>query len=85
MSTHEQLQSENKTLHTDLRALTATISSQGARIAELEEKLSSAVTSADRMYDAIIKYSKDDHLSFGEDIEATEAYHAFMASYGDKA
>ncbi len=36
MSTHEQLQSENKTLHTDLQALTATISSQGARIAELE-------------------------------------------------
>ncbi len=37
MSTHEQLQSENKTLHTDLQALTATISAQGARIAELEE------------------------------------------------
>ncbi len=37
MSTHEQLQSENKTLHTDLQALTATISAQGARIAELED------------------------------------------------
>ncbi len=36
MSTHEQLQSENKTLHTDLQALTATISAQGARIAELD-------------------------------------------------
>ncbi len=39
MSTNEQLQSENKTLHTDLQALTATISAQGARIAELEEEL----------------------------------------------
>jgi len=37
MSTHAQLQSENETLHTDLQALTATISSQGARIAELED------------------------------------------------
>ncbi len=42
MSTHEQLQSENKTLHTDLQALTATISTQGARIAELEDLLSQA-------------------------------------------
>ncbi len=39
MSTHEQLQSENKTLHTDLQALTATISAQGARIAHLETML----------------------------------------------
>jgi len=37
MSTNEQLQSENKTLHADLQALTSTIGAQGARIAELEE------------------------------------------------
>ena len=39
MSTHEQLQSENKTLHTDLQALTATISAQGAELAEARELL----------------------------------------------
>ena len=44
MSTHEQLQSENKTLHTDLQALTATISAQGARIAELEEALNKIIS-----------------------------------------
>ena len=43
MSTHEQLQSENKTLHTDLQALTATISAQGARIAEQDKQLERAM------------------------------------------
>ena len=44
MSTHEQLQSENKTLHTDLQALTATISAQGAELAEARELLKDALT-----------------------------------------
>jgi len=39
MSTHAQLQSENETLHTDLQALTATISAQATMIGDLEEDL----------------------------------------------
>ncbi len=62
MSTHEQLQSENKTLHADLQALTATISAQGAEVDKLEKIIAfmcHVCGVSDKQLKLIVKRSKE--------------------------